>query len=168
MAACTPSIHVFLGRPLFLLSSGTHSIINFGMYKKKANWKFSISPYNIWLRIVTWNKYDWHTNWSATLRVYLLVVRVRDESVTMILLGLSVCGSFTYLLIYAKLGFMCNLSYYRCGNLFFLEQSLCFLVIKIFLLLQNTIFLSYYHDISRLHAPTTCSKHVSTTRIIPS
>ena len=28
MAACTPSIHVFLGRPLFLLSSGTHSIIN--------------------------------------------------------------------------------------------------------------------------------------------
>ena len=31
MAACTPSIHVFLGRPLFLLSSGTHSIINFGI-----------------------------------------------------------------------------------------------------------------------------------------
>ena len=27
MAACTPSIHVFLGRPLFLLSSGTHSIM---------------------------------------------------------------------------------------------------------------------------------------------
>ena len=31
MAACTPSIHVFLGRPLFLLSSGIHSIINFGI-----------------------------------------------------------------------------------------------------------------------------------------
>ena len=31
MAACTPSIHVFLGRPLFLLSSGTHSIIYFGI-----------------------------------------------------------------------------------------------------------------------------------------
>jgi len=30
MAARTPSIHVFLGRPLFLLSSGIHSIINFG------------------------------------------------------------------------------------------------------------------------------------------
>ena len=30
MAAFTPSIHVFLGRPLFLLSSGIHSIINFG------------------------------------------------------------------------------------------------------------------------------------------
>jgi len=29
MAACTPSIHVFLGRTLFLLSSGIHSIINF-------------------------------------------------------------------------------------------------------------------------------------------
>ena len=29
MAACTPSIHVLLGRPLFLLSSGIHSIINF-------------------------------------------------------------------------------------------------------------------------------------------
>jgi len=31
MAAYTPSIHVFLGRPLFLLSSGIHSIINFGI-----------------------------------------------------------------------------------------------------------------------------------------
>jgi hypothetical protein len=32
MAAFTsiPSIHVFLGRPLFRLSSGIHSIINFG------------------------------------------------------------------------------------------------------------------------------------------
>ena len=29
MAACSPSIHVFLGRPLFLLSSRIHSIINF-------------------------------------------------------------------------------------------------------------------------------------------
>ena len=31
MAACTPSIHVFLGRPLFLLSRGIQSIINFGI-----------------------------------------------------------------------------------------------------------------------------------------
>ena len=30
MAACNSSIHVFLGRPLFLLSRGTQSIINFG------------------------------------------------------------------------------------------------------------------------------------------
>ena len=30
MAACTPSIHVFLGHPLFLLSGGIHSIISFG------------------------------------------------------------------------------------------------------------------------------------------
>jgi hypothetical protein len=30
MAVRTPSIHVFLGRPLFLLSPGIHSIINFG------------------------------------------------------------------------------------------------------------------------------------------
>jgi len=30
MAACTPSIHVFLGRRLFLLSCGVQSIINFG------------------------------------------------------------------------------------------------------------------------------------------
>jgi len=30
VAACTPSIHVFLGRPLFLLFPGIHSIINFG------------------------------------------------------------------------------------------------------------------------------------------
>jgi hypothetical protein len=28
MAACSPSIHVFLGHPLFLLSHGIHSIIN--------------------------------------------------------------------------------------------------------------------------------------------
>ena len=31
MAACTPSIHVFLGRPLFRLSRGIQSIINFGI-----------------------------------------------------------------------------------------------------------------------------------------
>ena len=31
MAACTPSIHVFLGSPLFLLSRGMQSIINFGI-----------------------------------------------------------------------------------------------------------------------------------------
>ena len=31
MAACTPSIHVFLGRLLFLLSHGIQSIINFGI-----------------------------------------------------------------------------------------------------------------------------------------
>ena len=31
MAACTPSIHVFLGRPLFLLSHGIQSVINFGI-----------------------------------------------------------------------------------------------------------------------------------------
>ena len=31
MAACTPSIHAFLGRPLFLLSRGILSIINFGI-----------------------------------------------------------------------------------------------------------------------------------------
>ena len=31
MAACTPSIHVFLGCPLFLLSHGIQSIINFGI-----------------------------------------------------------------------------------------------------------------------------------------
>ena len=38
MAACTPSIHVFLGRPLFLLSSGTHSIINFGILSSGISW----------------------------------------------------------------------------------------------------------------------------------
>ena len=31
MAACTPSIHVYLGCPLFLLSRGIHSLINFGI-----------------------------------------------------------------------------------------------------------------------------------------
>jgi hypothetical protein len=32
MAAFTPSIHVFLGRPLFFLSSGIRSIINFQLF----------------------------------------------------------------------------------------------------------------------------------------
>ena len=41
MAACTPSIHVFLGRPLFLLSSGTHSIINFGILSSGILLKWS-------------------------------------------------------------------------------------------------------------------------------
>ena len=31
MTACTPSIHVFLGHPLFLSSHGIQSIINYGM-----------------------------------------------------------------------------------------------------------------------------------------
>jgi len=31
MAVCAPSIHVFLGRPLFLLSHGIQSIINYGI-----------------------------------------------------------------------------------------------------------------------------------------
>ena len=44
MAACPPSIHVFLGRPLFLLSSGIHSIINFGILSSGIllTWPFSI------------------------------------------------------------------------------------------------------------------------------
>jgi hypothetical protein len=33
MAVCTPPIHVFLGRPLFLLSSGVHPIINLPFVK---------------------------------------------------------------------------------------------------------------------------------------
>ena len=33
MGAHTPSTHVFLGRPLFLLSPGIHSIISFGSEK---------------------------------------------------------------------------------------------------------------------------------------
>jgi len=37
MAARTPSIHVFNGRPLFLLSSGIHSIINFGIHQVKLS-----------------------------------------------------------------------------------------------------------------------------------
>jgi hypothetical protein len=42
-AACTASIQVFLGRPLFLLSSGIHSIINFVLIvylKNKYNYLF--------------------------------------------------------------------------------------------------------------------------------
>ena len=57
MAACTPSIHVFLGRPLFLLSSGTHSIINFGILRFYIQKKISRIPFNF--RFMT------HTWWSA-------------------------------------------------------------------------------------------------------
>ena len=32
MASCTPSIHVFLGRTLFLLSRGIQSVINFDIF----------------------------------------------------------------------------------------------------------------------------------------
>jgi len=40
VAACTPSIHVFLGRPLFLLSCGIHSIINFGILSSGILWMY--------------------------------------------------------------------------------------------------------------------------------
>ena len=45
MAACTPSIQVFLGRPLFLLSSGIHSIINFGILSSdiRLTWPYHCS-----------------------------------------------------------------------------------------------------------------------------
>jgi hypothetical protein len=43
MAACTHSIDVFLGRPLFLLSSGIHSRVNVGILSSttvvKRMWK---------------------------------------------------------------------------------------------------------------------------------
>jgi len=39
MAACTPSIHVFLGRPLLLLSRGIHSVISFGILSSgRSQW----------------------------------------------------------------------------------------------------------------------------------
>ena len=47
MAACTPSIHVFLGRPLFLLSHGIQSIINFGILSSGIllTWPYRICVY---------------------------------------------------------------------------------------------------------------------------
>ena len=53
MAACTPSIHVFLGRPLFSLSGGVHSIINFGskmpnLFKIRCKlWAFDMRTFRI-------------------------------------------------------------------------------------------------------------------------
>ena len=45
MAACTPSIHVFLGRPLFLLSRGIQSIINFDILSSAIllTWPYNCS-----------------------------------------------------------------------------------------------------------------------------
>jgi hypothetical protein len=50
MAACTPSIHVFLERPLFLLSSGIHSIINFGVLSSgiRFTWSYHCSHSSQW------------------------------------------------------------------------------------------------------------------------
>jgi len=45
MAARTPSIHVFLGRPLFLLSPGIHSIINFDIYIYILNYSMEQNHY---------------------------------------------------------------------------------------------------------------------------
>ena len=47
MAACTPSIHVFLGRPLFLLSSGTHSI-HICIFTQFCRWPGIISTRSRW------------------------------------------------------------------------------------------------------------------------
>ena len=44
MTACTPSSHVFLGRPLFLLSRGIQSIINFGIVVYEIMWKNMVEP----------------------------------------------------------------------------------------------------------------------------
>ena len=45
MAAYTPSIHIFLGRPLFLLSRGIHPIINFGILSSgiSLTWSYHCS-----------------------------------------------------------------------------------------------------------------------------
>ena len=45
MAACAPSIHFFLGRPLFLLSNGNNSIINFGILSSgiRLTWPYHCS-----------------------------------------------------------------------------------------------------------------------------
>jgi len=45
MAACTPSIHVILGRPLFLLSHDIQSVINIGILSSgiRLTWPFHCS-----------------------------------------------------------------------------------------------------------------------------
>jgi Zn-finger protein len=52
MAACTPSIHVFLGRSLFRLSSGTHSKINFGIHFSGIfmMWPYHKCPFYIFIK----------------------------------------------------------------------------------------------------------------------
>ena len=69
MAACTPSIHVFLGRPLFLLSSGTHSIINFGILSSGIllTW-----PYNS----------KWHQVGVSFFNCYTTCLQVKYQNLT--------------------------------------------------------------------------------------
>ena len=57
MAAPTPSIHVFLGRPLFLLSPGIHSIINFGSLSSciLLTWPYHWSLFLSMMRRQKWN-----------------------------------------------------------------------------------------------------------------
>jgi hypothetical protein len=68
MAACTPSIHIFLGRPLFLLSSGIHYIINFSILSS-MNERILKLDMNIWgykLMIISENR----NIYSIYLKVY--------------------------------------------------------------------------------------------------
>jgi len=62
MAACTPSIHVFLVRPLFLLSRGIHSIINF---VTDVNHHFANSALHVALRSARFISIGKYTNSST-------------------------------------------------------------------------------------------------------
>ena len=54
MAVCTPSIHILLGRPLFLLSRGIQSIINFGILSSGIllTWPFHCSLFRSMITII--------------------------------------------------------------------------------------------------------------------
>ena len=82
MAACTTSIHVFLGRLLFLLSSGTHSIINFCILSSGIllTWPYNCSLF--FSMMSTMSGTECRSRWSRGLRrgstaAHLLGLRVR-------------------------------------------------------------------------------------------
>ena len=72
MAACTPSLHVFLGRPLFLLSIGVHSIINFGYKYKFSNWQTRRLKHKEFMETCT---YDFDYGFFLNFYFYFLKVQ---------------------------------------------------------------------------------------------
>ena len=71
MAARTPSIHVFLGRPLFLLSPGIHSIINFGSLSRPSSGQYFRVEGTIRAHCTVW---DVHTVYRVCVKKIIIII----------------------------------------------------------------------------------------------
>ena len=95
MAACTPSIHVFLGRPLFRLSIGTHSIINFGILSSGIllTWPYHCSLFFSMMSMI-W--YWWSINNYSVSKIFISpkLLRNVDPAVTILNCVRQMPGSY--------------------------------------------------------------------------